>query len=129
MSTRDVHEWIQSRISRSMGFCNRLNLWLNYECIKPLSENSAIDAKLYKASTLTRCFLPSNCSPPNAPRPMNLETLSVSSSQVKGSLSQKRAGLPPPLQNIYLGFVFVIMSSIGGEPESDSSVEGSGTAE
>ena len=60
---------------------------------------------------------------------MNLETLSGSSSQVNGSLSQKLAGLPPPLQKIYLGFVFVIMSSIGGEPVFDNSVAGSGTAE
>jgi hypothetical protein len=129
VSTGVVHEWIRSRISRLMVFCRRLNLWPNYERIKPLSENSAIDGKFYRASTLTRCFLPSNCSPPNAPRPTNLETLSGSSSQVNGSLSQKLAGLPPPLQKIYLGFVFVIMSSIGGEPMFDNSAEGSGTAE
>jgi len=112
-----------------MGFCRRLNLWPDYERIKPLSENSSIDAKFNRANTLTRCFLPSNCSPPNAPRPINLETLSGSSSQANGSLSQKLAGLPPPLQNIYLGFVFVIMSSIGGEPVFDNSVEGSGREE
>lgn len=96
---------------------------------KTTIRNSAIDAKFKRASTLTRCFLPSSCSPPNAPRPINLDTLSGSSSQVNGSLSQKLAGLPPPLQKIYLGFVFVIMSPIGGEPVFDNSVEGSGTAE
>ena len=112
-----------------MGFSRRLNLWPDYECIKPLSENSVIDAKFNRAGTLTRCFLPSSCSPPNAPRPTNLEALSGSSSQVNGSLSQKLAGLPPPLQKIYLGFVFVMMSSIGGEPVFDNSIEGSGTAE
>ena len=48
---------------------------------------------------------------------------------MNGSLSQKLGDLPPPLQKIYLGFVFVIMSSIGGEPVFDSSAEGSGTAE
>jgi hypothetical protein len=48
---------------------------------------------------------------------------------VNGSLSQKLGGLPPPLQNMYLGLVFVIMSSIGGEPVFDNSAEGSGTAE
>jgi hypothetical protein len=48
---------------------------------------------------------------------------------VKGSLSQKLGDLPSPLQKIYLGFVFVIMSSIGGEPVFDDSAEGSGTAE
>lgn len=80
-------------------------------------------------STLTRCFLPSICSPPNAPKPINLETLSVSSVQVNGSLSQKLGDLPPPLQKIYLGFVFVIMSSIGGEPLFDNSAEGTVTAE
>jgi hypothetical protein len=48
---------------------------------------------------------------------------------VNGSLSQKLAGLPPPLQKIYLGFVFVMMSSIGGEPVFDNSVEGSGTVD
>lgn len=48
---------------------------------------------------------------------------------MKGSLSQKLGDLPPPLQNIYLGFVFVIMSSIGGEPVFDDSAEGSGTVE
>jgi len=48
---------------------------------------------------------------------------------VNGSLSQKLGGLPPPLQKIYLGFVFVMMSSIGGEPVFDNSTEGSGTPE
>src|SRR5882757_1762667 len=96
---------------------------------KTTIRKSSINAKLNKASTLTRCFLPSSCSPTNVPRPINLETLSGSSSQANGSLSQKLAGLPPPLQKIYLGFVFVIMSSIGGEPVFDNSVEGSGTAE
>ena len=128
MSTGVIHEWIQSRISRSMGFCRRLNLRPNYECIKPLSEYSSV-AQFNRASTLTRCFLPSDCSPPNAPRPINLEILSGSSSQANGSLSQKLGGLPPPLQKIYLGFVFVIMSSIGGEPMFGNSVEGSGTAD
>ena len=60
---------------------------------------------------------------------MDLETLSDSSTQVNGSLSQKLGGLAPPLQKIYLGFIFLINSSIGGEPVFDNSVEGSGTAE
>ncbi len=48
---------------------------------------------------------------------------------MNGSLSQKLGGLLPPLQNIYLGFVFAIMSSIGGEPMLDNSAKGSGTDE
>jgi len=60
---------------------------------------------------------------------MNLEVLSGSSAHANGSLSQKLGGLPPPLQKIYLGLVFAIMSSIGGEPILDNSTEGSGTVE
>lgn len=56
-------------------------------------------------------------------------TLSASSAHTNGSLSQKLGGLPPPLQNIYLGFVFEIISSIGGEPIFDNSGEGSGISE
>ena len=48
---------------------------------------------------------------------------------MNGSLSQKLGGFPPPLQNIYLGFVLEMMSSIGGEPILDSSAKGSGTVE
>ncbi len=48
---------------------------------------------------------------------------------MNGSLSQKLGGLPPPLQKMYLGFVFVIILSIGGEPKFDNSVEGGGTEE
>jgi hypothetical protein len=83
----------------------------------------------FKLNSLTRCFLPSLPSPPNAPRPINLQTLSVSSTHMNGSLSQKFGGFPPPLQKIYLGFVFMIISSIGGDPMSDISAEGSGTEE
>jgi len=48
---------------------------------------------------------------------------------MNGSLSQKLGGLPPPLQKIYLGFVFVITSSIGEDPMFGISAEGSGTEE
>lgn len=48
---------------------------------------------------------------------------------MNGSLSQKLGGFPPPLQNIYLGFVLEMMSPIGGEPILDNSVKGSGTVE
>jgi hypothetical protein len=60
---------------------------------------------------------------------MNLEILSDSSAHMNGSLSQKLGGLLPPLQKIYLGFVFAITSSIGGEPILDNSAEGSGMVE
>jgi len=56
-------------------------------------------------------------------------TLSVSSAHANGSLSQKLGGLPPPLQNIYLGFVLEIISSIGGEPTLDNSAKGRGAVE
>lgn len=48
---------------------------------------------------------------------------------MNGSLSQKHGDFPPPLQNIYLGLVFSIISSIGGEPLSGKSGEGNGTDE
>jgi hypothetical protein len=48
---------------------------------------------------------------------------------VNGSLSQKYGDFPPPLQNIYLGLICSIISSIGGEPASGNSGEGNGTEE
>jgi hypothetical protein len=48
---------------------------------------------------------------------------------VNGSLSQKTGDFSPPLIKIYLGLVFSIISSIGGEPTSGNSDEGNGTDE
>ena len=48
---------------------------------------------------------------------------------MNGSLSQKLGGSPPPPQNIYLGFVLEMMSSIGGEPILDNSAKGCGRVE
>ena len=83
----------------------------------------------HQQGALTRCFLPLTGSPTTAPRPTNLDTLSVSSAHVNGSLSQNTGVFPPPQLKIYLGLVFSIISSTGGEPTSGNPDEGNGTDE
>jgi len=93
--------------------------WCDGKRVKPLGGHESSPTPLQVDRQTLRLW--PACSSPKAPRLMNREILPDSSSQVKGSRSQNLGEGPARAVKWYLGFIFRMISSRGGEPGCSNS--------